>query len=111
MPVEAAGGIAQRAEFDADLDIVAAAAGKRFADQQLVVADAVEITGVEQGDPRIQCSVDGGDALAAVGWAVEIRHAHAAEADGRDGWTGFAQFAIVHDCSPRKRCADHPTLV
>jgi hypothetical protein len=44
---EAAGGVAQRAELDADLEIVAAAAFKRLADQQLIVADAVEIASVE----------------------------------------------------------------
>ena len=74
-------GIAQRAELDADLEIVAIAAGERFADQHLIVAHAVEIAGVEQGDAGIERGVDGGDALAAVGRAVKIRHAHAAEAD------------------------------
>ena len=96
-------GIAQRAELDADLDIVAIAAGERFADQHLIVAHAVEIAGVEQGDAGVERGVDGGDALAAVGRAVEIRHAHAAEADGRDGWTGGAEFALFHGGSPRIR--------
>ena len=81
---EAHRGIAQRAELDADLQIVAIAAGERFADQHLIVAHAVEIAGVEQGDAGIERGVDGGDALAAVGRAVEVRHAHAAEADGGD---------------------------
>ena len=96
-------GIAQRAELDADLEIVAIAAGERFADQHLIVAHAVEIAGVEQGDAGIERGVDGGDALAAVGRAVEIRHAHAAEADGRDGWACGAEFALFHDGSPRIR--------
>ena len=61
-------------------------ARERFADQHLIVAHAVEIAGVEQGDAGIERGVDGGDALAAVGGAVKIRHAHAAEADGGDGW-------------------------
>ena len=83
------------AELDADLQIVAIAPGERLADQHLIVAHAVEIAGVEQGDAGVERGVDGGDALAAVGRAVEIRHAHAAEADGRDGWTGGAEFALV----------------
>ncbi len=94
-------GVAQRAELDTDLNIVAAAAGERVADQQLIVANAVEIAGVEQRDPRIQRGVNGGDALTAVGGTVEIRHAHAAEADNGDFWAGCAQFAMIHAGSPR----------
>jgi hypothetical protein len=78
--------IAQPAELDRDLQIVAAPAGKRFTDQHFVVAHAVEVAGVEQGDAGIERGVDGGNALAAVGGAVEVGHAHAAEADGRDLW-------------------------
>src|SRR5215204_153537 len=96
-------GIAQRAEFYADLEIVAVAARERVTNQHLVVAHAVEIAGVEQGDAGVERGVDGGDALAAVGRAVEIRHAHAAEADRRDGWTCRAEFALFHDGSPRNR--------
>ncbi len=60
-------GVAQRAEFDADQQVVAVAALQRFADQHLVVAHAVEVAGVEQGDAGVERGVDGGDALGAVG--------------------------------------------
>src|ERR1700738_608736 len=106
-----AGGVAQRAELDTDLKVVAAAAGERVADQQLIVADAIEIAGVEQRDPRIERGMDGGNALAAVGGAVKIRHAHTAETDGGDVWAGGAQFAMFHGGSPRKRPADDPRAV
>jgi hypothetical protein len=72
------------------------------------VADAVEIAGVEQRDPGIQRGVDGGNALAAVGGAIEIRHAHAAEADSSDFGAGCAQFAMFHGGSPPKRPAEDP---
>jgi hypothetical protein len=81
-------GIAQRAKLDADLHGIAIAARERLADQHFIVTHAVEIAGVEQGDPGIQRGVDGGDALAAIGGAVKIRHAHAAEADGGDDGAG-----------------------
>jgi hypothetical protein len=42
------GWIPQRAEFDADLNLVAAVAGERLADQHFIVAHAIEIAGVEQ---------------------------------------------------------------
>ncbi len=80
--------VSQRAELDGDLDVVAALAGERLADQHFIVAHAVEIAGVEQRDPGIQRGMNGPYALAAVGRSVEIRHAHAAETDGRDGGTG-----------------------
>jgi hypothetical protein len=78
------GHIAQGAELDADHDTVAVTADKRLADQHLVVAHAVEIAGVEQCYPGIESGMDGGDALAAVGGAIEVGHAHAAEADDRN---------------------------
>ena len=105
---EAAGGVAERAELDADLSLVAAAAFERVADQQLIVADAVEVAGVEQRAPRIQRGVDGTDALAAVGGAVKIRHAHAAEADDGDARAGCAQFAMIHGGAPKEAAADDP---
>src|SRR5690606_10955593 len=43
-------GAAQRAELDADHDAVAVGAAQGVAQQQLVVAHAVEVAGVEEGD-------------------------------------------------------------
>ena len=85
---KAVDGVAQRAELDADLHAIAAAAGERLADQHFIVAHAVEIAGVEQRNAGVERGVDGGNALAAVGGAVKIRHAHAAEADGRGDGAG-----------------------
>jgi hypothetical protein len=61
------------------------------------VAHAVEVAGVEQGDAGVERGVDGGNALAAIGRAVEIGHAHAAEAEGRDGGSGGAEATLFHD--------------
>jgi len=80
---------------------VTALRGQRLADQHLIVAHAVEIAGVEQRDAGIERGVDGGDALAAVGGAVKVRHAHAAEPDGGDVGAGGAEFALFHDGSPK----------
>jgi hypothetical protein len=46
------------------------------------VAGAVEIAGVEQRDAGVERRVNGGDAFGLLGGTVEIRHAHAAKADG-----------------------------
>ena len=97
----AGGRIAQRAELDADDRLVAmVAVGKRLADQHLVVAHAVEVAGVDQRHAGIERGVDRGDALGAVGRTVEVRHAHAAEAECRNDGTGLAQLTSFHGRVP-----------
>lgn len=49
-----------------------------FGDQQLVMAHAVEIAGVEQGNTGVKRRPDGGDTLAPVARPVGSGHAHAA---------------------------------
>ncbi|KWA38865.1 hypothetical protein WL27_15990 [Burkholderia multivorans] len=93
---EAAGRIAQRAELHADQHLLARAAAQRIADQHFVVAHPVEIAGVEQRDPVIERGVQRRDAFVAVGRAVEIRHAHAAEPDRRYLRARAAQLTCVH---------------
>ena len=73
--------------------------GKRFVDQHLVMAHAVEIAGIEEGDAGVQRGMDGGDALAPIGRAVHVRHAHATKSDGRNFRSSSAEFSMVHDWS------------
>ena len=76
-------------------------AAQRVAQQQLVVAHAVEVAGVQQRDPGVQGGMDRGDALLVVGLAVDARHAHQAEA--RPGHHGPAapQRRRLHELDPR----------
>src|SRR3712207_340559 len=53
-----------------------------LADQLLVVPAAVDVRGVQEGDPEVQRPVDRRDGLGAVGGAVHLAHAHAAQAEG-----------------------------
>src|ERR1035438_5960499 len=55
------------------------AAAQRVAQQHFAPAHAVEVSGVQQGDPRVQGRADGGDALRVVRLAVDAGHAHQAE--------------------------------
>ena len=71
------------AELGGQLDLVAAA-GDRPADELLVGERAVHVGGVEEGHAEVERSVDGGEAGRLVGAAVELRHAHAAEAERGD---------------------------
>ena len=81
------------AELDAQQVALARAPADRLGDQQLVVAHAVEVAGVEQIDPGVEGGVDRRDALAAVARPVHPRHPHAAEAERRDLWSGAPEAA------------------
>ena len=76
-----AGRIAQGAELHAEDHLVAAAPAQRLVQQQLVVAHAVEVAGVEQRHAGVQRGVDRRDALLAICRTVEVGHAHAAQTD------------------------------
>jgi hypothetical protein len=94
--VPAIGRIAQRTELDADKRAVALGSFQRLADQHFVMAHAVEVAGIEQIDAGIEGGVDGGDALRAIGRSIHARHAHAAEAQGRNARPRFAELTVFH---------------
>jgi alcohol dehydrogenase class IV len=71
------------AELRRQHDLVAAV-GDRAADEQLVGERPVHVGGVQEVHAELDRAVDGGDRLVLVGAPVELGHAHAAEADGRD---------------------------
>src|SRR6478736_5543073 len=60
-----------------------APAGDGGADEPLVRERAVHVGGVEERDTEVERAVDRRDALPLVARAVELRHAHAAEAERR----------------------------
>ena len=97
--VEAAGGgvvgVADDPELRGQHDLVAAV-GDGAADELLVGVGAVDVGGVEEGDAELEGAVDGGDRLVVVARAVELGHAHAAEAEGGDGRALEAQGACLH---------------
>ena len=96
------------AELGGELDLVAAA-GDRLADQLLVGERAVHVGGVEEGHAEVERAVDGGEAGRLVGAAVELRHAHAAEAERGDverrRWCRACAFWIVMPPLKRLECA------
>jgi hypothetical protein len=64
--------------------------------QFLVAPDAVHVGGIEEGNAAIDRVMNGGDGFGVVGLAIELGHAHAAEAlRGHDERT-LAQTPIVH---------------
>src|SRR5437764_1397429 len=77
-------GAAHVAELRRQHDAVAPVAD-RAADQLLVRERTVHVGRVEQVHAEVEGAVDGGDRLRVVMSPVELRHAHAAEADGGNG--------------------------
>jgi hypothetical protein len=103
LPVDAPAGGVGRVAHDAELGrqhhlLPPVADGP--ADQLLVGEGPVHVGGVEEGHAEVEGTVDCGDRLGLVGLAVELAHAHAAEALGRDDEPFTAQWAggNAHGC-------------
>jgi hypothetical protein len=94
-------GSAHIAELGGEHHLVAPV-GDGAAHQLLVMADAVHVGGVEEGHAELDGAVDRGDGLALVAAAIELRHAHAAEAEG--GHLQGAESTLLHGISPKKGC-------
>ena len=83
---------------DQDAGGVGAIRLQRLGDEQLVVPHLasvalVRVGGVDEGDARVECCVNGRDGLGALGAALD-GHGHATQADGRDGTV--ADGALAH---------------
>jgi hypothetical protein len=75
---------------------VAAPIGDRPADELLVRERPVHVGRVEEGHTKVEGAPDRGDCLAFVGTAVELGHAHAAEAHLRDLEALASKLASFH---------------
>ena len=83
--------------------------GDRPADQLLVGERAVHVGGVEEGHAEVEGPVDGVDARLLVGGAVELRHPHAAEAEGGDGEGADLSCLDAHASTLRLRARSKST--
>ena len=84
--------------------IFVAPALERAPDQFLVRAvRAIGVRRVDEIDAGLGRAMDGRDRLVRIRLAVDRRHAHAAEPDGRD--LQRAKFSAFHHYVPRPRCA------
>ena len=76
-----------------------AMARQRLAHKFLVREGTIHIRGVNERHPEFDCTVNGRDGLHIVTGSIEVRHAHAAEAERRDVETAFSQFMCFHTCN------------
>jgi hypothetical protein len=88
-------GVADDPELRREHDLIAAI-GDRAPDEALVGVRAVDVGGVEEVDAELERAVDDGDRLVVVVRAIELGHAHAAEAEGGNRGAGAAQGACLH---------------
>jgi hypothetical protein len=75
-------------------------------DQALVGERAVHVGRVEEIHAEVEGAVDGGDGFVIVPAGVELRHAHAAEAEGGDGevvGTDGAMRELGHEGNSKSR--------
>src|ERR1700755_1952341 len=71
---------------------------QRLAYDLLVDEGAIDFRSVEKRHTPLKCGADHGDAVVlAEGRAVTEAQPHAAEADGRDFKTAFAQHPLLHE--------------
>ncbi len=85
-------GTAHDAELGGEHDFVAARLHD-LCQQPLVGAHAVDIGGIEEVDADIERGIEHTQIRDFIGRSVEVRHAHAAEADRRDFQALRAKFA------------------
>jgi hypothetical protein len=83
-------------ELDLDEHAVPRHLSQRAAQQHLVVAHAVEVAGVQQGDPGVDGGANGGDALGVVGGSVDSGHPHHPEAHPGDHRAAAAERGRFH---------------
>jgi hypothetical protein len=89
------GSLVHAAELGREHDLVAPALD-RAAHQLLVAAQAVDVGGVEQGDPQLDRAVNHRYGCGVVGRTVDRAHSHAAQADGRDVDARGTEFPCFH---------------
>ena len=88
-----------------------AAPTQRLAEQLLVVPPAVHVGRVEKVDALVERVVDHADRLLVVGIAVDARHRHQAEADGRNLDAALAEGAHFHGNSLAAKNQGQTTII
>ena len=74
--------------------------GQRLPQQQLVIAWAISLGGIEEGHPQFMGAADQGDGLPLVrGRAIAKAQPHAAQTDGRHFQPAVTQSTCLHDGS------------
>src|SRR5262249_42105042 len=66
------------------------------ADQFLVSPHAIDVGRVKEGDTKVDGAMDRIDSFRLATWSIELAHAHAAEANGRNLQSRSTKLACLH---------------
>src|SRR5208283_3936723 len=93
--------LADDAELGRDYEFVAPPAN-RAADQLFIAMRPVGVRGVPEGDSQFECALERVHRLRIVARAVEIRHAHASEANRRHEESALSKLPRFHFFTPAR---------
>src|SRR5436305_4857303 len=89
--------VAQDSELRRDDNAMAFAANSA-SEQLLIGVRTINVGGIEEGNPKVDCAIDSGERFHIVVVAVEFRHAHTAESDCRNNRSAASKFSLFHGC-------------
>ena len=69
---------------------------ERFAEQTLIRVRSVDVCGIEECDPEIECAMDGSDGLGVVPTTIEFGHSHASQSERRDVRATASKLTLLH---------------
>src|SRR5205085_5857616 len=89
--------VAQDSELRRDDNSMAFAANSA-SEQLLIGVRTINVGGIEEGNPKVNCAIDSGERFHIVVVAVKFRHAHTAESDCRNNRSPASKFSLFHGC-------------
>src|SRR5204863_6270540 len=73
-------------------------AANSASDQLLIRVRTINVGGIEESNPKVDCAIDGGERFRIVVMAIKFRHAHAAESDRGNNRSAASKFSLFHGC-------------
>src|SRR5438132_6305673 len=89
--------VTQNSELRRDNNPMAFAANSA-SDQFLIRVRTINVGGIEESNPQVDCAIDGGERFRIVAVAIKFRHAHTAESDRGNNRSAASKFSLFHGC-------------
>src|SRR6266550_3300449 len=89
--------VAQDSELCRD-DNAMAFAANTASEQLLIRVRTINVGGIEESNPKVDCAIDGGKRFRIVVMAIKFRHAHTAESDRGNNRSAASKFSLFHGC-------------
>src|SRR6266567_4618453 len=89
--------VAQDSELCRDNNAMAFAANSA-SEKLLIRVRTINVGGIEESNPKVDCAIDGGERFRIVVMAIKFRHAHTAESDRGNNRSTASKFSLFHGC-------------